>query len=80
MTRKKEIFNPLEIHILLDAIHKNADEDKIFKEEWRKLPVFKRLYYWLETFYDLKIKKYFKKNDADLGFMIPDIISGENEE
>jgi len=80
MTRKTEILNPLEIHILLDAIHKNPDEDKIFKEEWRKLPVFKRLYYRLEAFYVLKIKKSIKKNTDDLDFMVPDVSSGENEE
>jgi hypothetical protein len=69
--KKTELLNPLEIHQLLNAIEgKDYRKDTEFINEWRKVPFLKKVYYWLQTFYDSHVGKYFIKEE---NLMLPDI-------
>jgi hypothetical protein len=72
--KKIEILNPFEIHMLLKAICDDPEEDKKFKEEWKKFPVMKRLYYrfqYLCTISGIGVK--FNKHYVELPYVDSDL-------
>jgi hypothetical protein len=75
--KKTEILNPIQVYQLLNAIvGEDYKKDKDFINEWQKIPIYKKVYYRLETFYDSFIGKHFIKKE-DL--MLPSFDTDNNE-
>jgi hypothetical protein len=78
MKKKTKVLNHLETNALLNAIYPEFNDDKKFKKQWRKIPLVKRIYYKLGSFYSLHLRKYFKKNACLMIPCIDDKIQNRN--
>jgi hypothetical protein len=75
--KKNEILNPIQVYQLLNAIvGEDYRKDKDFINEWKKIPIYKKIYYRLETFYDSYIEKHFVKQE---NLMLPSVNTDNKE-